>query len=758
METDYPFKQHDIVPPEDLTLEKARALAEFLQSGTNPFARLAECRAAIEDGAVLFEVVVLDVDVEVSQHPVHDIRQRERLAVGFSAGDMAYPEVLALREDFPTVPHLNLRPPGFPPSLCLYDQPFDEVRLDWRVPAFVERVRYWLAQTASGQLHAGDQPLEPLLFDPLEDLVLPEGIAVGASADIPEWFSIRSVPRGSGLFTAIAERLDTANPQLEVSCIALVVSCPPQMHGVIRHLPRTLEELHDFVASSDLDLLDHLRGAMGSWMQGDREVFERVLDARLVLIVLLPKTRAAGNVEFEAVETRAFAVAATVREVGVDIGLWDLVQGEPGLLLPLDKTKRGGDTAVVPLNPRAAFTPSLAASVNGLKRPSNALIAAIGVGALGSQVVCNLVRAGFGKWTLIDDDVLLPHNLGRHSLYGSAIGFPKATALAEALTGTVVGERVAEGIVANVIHPGESAERVQSAFSEADTILDMSASVPVARHLSHDLTAKGRRMSLFLNPSGTALTLLAEDPERRVPLDVLEMQSYRAIVTNPELSGLLDTDGRLRTGQSCRDLSARIPQDLVALHAAIGSRAVRVALSSDFAQITTWRVGEQGYEVSSISVDPAHPTKEIVGDWIVYTDSVLRAKLSNLRQERLPRETGGVLIGAYDMQRKIIYIVDTVASPPDSEEWPTAYIRGTSGLNQRVQEMSTATAGMLRYVGEWHSHPDGCGLTPSRDDRKVLAWLGEISEKDGTPGVVAIVGDEGKLTFHLGVTVPVSHE
>ena len=28
METDYPFKQHDIVPPEDLTLEKARALAQ----------------------------------------------------------------------------------------------------------------------------------------------------------------------------------------------------------------------------------------------------------------------------------------------------------------------------------------------------------------------------------------------------------------------------------------------------------------------------------------------------------------------------------------------------------------------------------------------------------------------------------------------------------------------------------------------------------------------------------------------------------
>ena len=754
----YPFKQHTPVRPEDLTLDNARALADFTQSGINPFARLVECRAKVEDGATLLEAIVLDVDVEVSQHPVHDVRQQERLAVLFFANQMTYPEVLALRGDFPSVPHLNLRPPEFPPSLCIYDMPFDEVRLDWRVPAFVERVRYWLAQTASGQLHAGDQPLEPLLFDPPEDFVLPEGIAVGASTGVPEWFSIRSVPRGFGLFTAIAERMDTANPQLEVNCIALMVSCPPQMHGVIRYLPRTLDELHDFVASSNLNLLDHLRGALAGWMQGYREEFKRVLDARLFLIVLLPKTRAAGKAEVEAVETRAFAVAASVREIGVDIGLWDLVQGEPGLLLPHDKTKRGGGTSVIPLNPRAPFTRSLAASVNGLKSPNDASIAAIGVGALGSQVVCNLVRAGFGHWTLIDDDVLLPHNLGRHSLYGSSIGFPKATALAEALKGTVVGERVAEGIVANVIHPGESSEQVQSAFSEADAILDMSASVPVARHLAHDLNVKGRRISLFLNPSGTALTLLAEDKEQKVPLDVLEMQSYRAIVTNPQLSGILDADGKFRTGQSCRDISTRIPQDLVALHAAIGSRAIRDALSSVSAQITIWRVEEHGYTVDSVSVDPVQPSKEIVGAWTVYTDSALREKLSNLRQERLSRETGGVLIGTYDMHRKIIYIVDTVASPPDSEEWPTAYIRGTSGLSQRVQEISTATAGMLRYLGEWHSHPDGNSLIPSRDDRKVLAWLGEISEMDGTPGVVAIVGEERKLSFHLGGTVPTSHQ
>ena len=116
------------------------------------------------------------------------------------------------------------------------------------------------------------------------------------------------------------------------------------------------------------------------------------------------------------------------------------------------------------------------------------------------------------------------------------------------------------------------------------------------------------------------------------------------------------------------------------------------------------------------------------------------------------------MIGAYDMHRKITYVVDTVPSPPDSEEWPTAYIRGTGGLSRQVQEMSAATARMLHYVGEWHSHPDGSRLTPSCDDRKVLAWLGEISESDGTPLVMAIVGDEGRVSFHLGDTTTASHE
>ena len=58
-------------------------------------------------------------------------------------------------------------------------------------------------------------------------------------------------------------------------------------------------------------------------------------------------------------------------------------------------------------------------------------------------------------------------------------------------------------------------------------------------------------------------------------------------------------------------------------------------------------------------------------------------KVYAARIKKLPNETGGILVGTYDMQRKIVYVVDCLLAPPDSEEWPTGFIRGFQGLNSQ---------------------------------------------------------------------------
>jgi tRNA A37 threonylcarbamoyladenosine dehydratase len=45
-------------------------------------------------------------------------------------------------------------------------------------------------------------------------------------------------------------------------------------------------------------------------------------------------------------------------------------------------------------------------------------------------VVNNLARSGYGDWTIVDHDHMLPHNLVRHQLDSQALGLSKARALA----------------------------------------------------------------------------------------------------------------------------------------------------------------------------------------------------------------------------------------------------------------------------------------------------------------------------------------
>ena len=124
----------DLVESAELHIPKASDLVQTLLSSRLAFVSLVECRR--EDSPSSTEVVVLDVVVERGQRTVYDIHHIERVAVRFFAHDRWAPEVLALREDFPFVPHLNLRPQGqeLPRSLCLYDEPYEDIKLRWMPP------------------------------------------------------------------------------------------------------------------------------------------------------------------------------------------------------------------------------------------------------------------------------------------------------------------------------------------------------------------------------------------------------------------------------------------------------------------------------------------------------------------------------------------------------------------------------------------------------------------------------------------------
>lgn len=183
--------------------------------------------------------------------------------------------------------------------------------------------------------------------------------------------------------------------------------------------------------------------------------------------------------------------------------------------------------------------------------------------------------------------------------------------------------------------------------------------------------------------------------------------------------------------------------------AAVGSRALRVALDSEDAAVAVWQAGEDG-SVRALRVSPSPAVVERKGDWTIRTDERLLEKARAIRSEKLPNETGGVLIGAFDTHHRVVYVVDVLPAPPDSREQPTGFIRGFHGLTESVERIEKVTAGQLTYVGEWHSHPLGHGVTPSADyDRKLFEWLRAKMAADGLPPLMLIVGDRGRHGWYL---------
>ena len=728
-----------LVSPSQLKIPKARELALALEAGRLEYAKLIESKVS-ENG----EVVVFDVEVEIPQLRVHPIQPRERLSVTFEPTDKRIPKTEALRCDFPQVPHLNLHLQEFPRSLCIYAERYESVKRRWTAARFVQNIRDWLALTAKGKLHQTDQPLEPVLLDFSGSITIPSDL--GAHDETPDllWVTKPMIPTTDDKPFLIAQR--QAPSQNDPDFLVSVHRSPPHVHGVINRYPATLGNLASMVHASGLDLLEDLRQRLKLWHQE----IPNLRDLQVLILILFPRTRTKDGPE-ERVDPWTFWSMDSLHILGSKLGVWEKQGEKLGLLIPTDSTRKGGDISLGVLNTSYELTADLASRLNGCLNNKKIDFAAIGQGALGSQVVLNLARSCFGgTWTLIDNDILMPHNLARHVLFKEFIGSPKADGVAMLANEIVSDFKSFSPLRVDILSPGSQEQSLRDALQKSAVILDMSASVSVARRLSIDIKEGGRRISLFLSPTGEDLILLAEDRDRETTLDAIEMQYYRSVLTDQRLEDhLKPKEGQQRYGQSCRDLTFTLPQNLVSMHAAIGAAALQNLIDLPQASITIWR-SDTYRNLQCINVSPKPVIRIEKEDWTIVTDEGLLERLFFFRKERLPNETGGVLLGAFDVERRLIYITHSLLSPPDSLELSTGYIRGCRGLNEALIEVGKNTNEMMEYIGEWHSHPPSSGTAPSNYDFQLFKWLAETMSRDGLPAVMIIVGDTGNYSIFVG--------
>ena len=712
---------------------RAREFARLLQAGDIPFARFVSLsRSEARD------VVTFDVSVELPQDRVHDIRPWERVSAEFSRNDGSPPEVFALRRDFPYVPHLNLRDTKIPRSLCLFDAPWPEIRLFMTPARFVSVIRNWLSNTARNELHADDQPLEPLLLASGGVMIVPPGLWDTSTDDCIDVVGIASQGVPFAVYQAFQSNKERFDNQENVRrCQAVNLRGEPTTHGVIERTPRTLGDLSDLLSVAGIDVVAELVPRLLAWRE-EQDLLQR----ELILTAILPRRRTDSSTT-ESWSYYAFLLHGNIKSLGVSLGVLAVRDQYVVPLIPRGQPNLGS-VELTCLNVVRELSPIQAALMSG-RDPDPRDFVAVGQGALGSQVVTNLARGGFGSWLLMDKDVLLPHNLARHALFGHFTGIPKAVGMGAAIANTVIDANV-RALVCDVLNLRSSAASFQQELERAKVIFDFSASLAVERHLATDIASEARRVSVFLSPDGKCLVMLAEDSQRRVKLHELEAPFFRLLLQQvPALDFYENRAGTVRYGHGCSDTSMRIPPERVALHAALAAGAIR-GLTDD-ASVTVWQLTDELSVLCHRKTGTVCKWYESAG-WSVGIDASLIETLQCLRERNLPSETGGVLVGTLDAQRNRVLVVDVIQGPSDSWQAPNGFIRGSSSLTERLQAIEQRTAQGVQYVGEWHSHPSGASLAMSCDDRKLLQFLSERVEADGLPGIVLIVGEGGER-FHI---------
>ena len=129
--------------------------------------------------------------------------------------------------------------------------------------------------------------------------------------------------------------------------------------------------------------------------------------------------------------------------------------------------------ALVPLDDSVDTVERTPAALRELK---DKRVGVVGLGSLGSKIAVSLTRMGMRRFFLIDEDVLLPENIQRHSLNWKSVGAHKTDAVAQELN-LIAADMEVEGSNVNVTGQ-ESSVRLNQALDKlgaCDLVIDATA-------------------------------------------------------------------------------------------------------------------------------------------------------------------------------------------------------------------------------------------------------------------------------------------
>ncbi|WP_019995387.1 ThiF family adenylyltransferase [Aureimonas ureilytica] len=726
------------VESKEVLIPLAKAFVAFIEAECSDFARLRACHRTTPPGV---ETVTFDLRIELPQRPVYAVHPTETVSVCFLADNRMAPFVAVGRQDFPDTPHQLLTREGLPSALCIDDRPWEDVRGDYSGSELMIRIVNWFEKACEGRLHGADQPFDPFFAYDNGYSVILRADAEAALAEGKDLTIGLAGVDSQCLVVASRGEAQEAHGAFVLSFVDVVIE--PQRMTRMRRAPATLRQLADMLAKRGFDLIERLRRDARAWAGSLGE--DRGRTWQVCVFVSMPQVHPLTG-EIGASLPMVFLVPASLGDIGVALGVLTTNDTDDGkdashlpLLVPIVSID-GSDAIPVFMVPvHRELDAERATQLAGRRDFDRRHLVMVGAGSLGSAVAEHLTREGQYRWTVIDDDTLLPHNMARHMLTLASCGRAKAPQLVGRLR-SLRPDVGADAIVANVLHLGAE-DPAAEAIDCADLVLDASASIAVSRWLS-DREGDARRLCAFFTPDGLSCVLMAEAADRTQRLRDVEATYLREVLVNPALAHHHRPGQQMRHTGACRALTNTIPSSSVAVLAGLLAGALPGAASAPAASLRIWSRQPNG-DITSVGMEASCVCLETQGWRITVPESLVR-ELASKRAEALPNETGGPLVGLADHVARHIAIVHALPSPPDSIGTPAGFERGTRGLRRSIEDARARSGGQVRYLGEWHSHPSGHCASPSSVDVRQIQQLSLALSIDGLPAISLIVG-EGEM-------------
>ncbi|WP_319408757.1 Mov34/MPN/PAD-1 family protein [uncultured Desulfosarcina sp.] len=711
----------------------------------NPSCEIIELRADDRHQRQLIIVEIGDGSFE-ADNPA-GIHRVERLALSFCATDKFCWDVRALRKDFPITLHQNHVLEGEPRSLCLYIEPWESVERSWTPQLFIKRIFWWLRATADGTIHGDDQPIEHLFFSSPFNILLPEKhFESEDSANKKLSFEPVSY-EGIRTKTLIGKYCNNSKNFVPLY-VSVSLLLNPVENSPIEEYPHTLGQLQDSLEKRGSDILGSLKSAIQDLASENGIESKKSNDEFVLLLLGIPRS-INGNIE--KIDTQGFIVDSEVASLGEKLSVLCRAPGQKKWYrdpLRQDRSDKWKSLLLFPVNVKCYPTSKEIRRYSGLNPDDDGPKGIIaGVGALGGLLAIIWERECWGKWSYVDDDIIQAHNIVRHISTHHGLGHPKSVVVNSTVSNIhqTNKERTSHHFVTDIL--SDDAKLVD-AINDSDLLIDATTTLHVPRAISRK-DHYPRTASIFITPSGMASVMLLEDANRTVRCNSLEAQYYRAILNSEwgakHLSGHF---GRQWVGAGCREITLSMSDELVHLHSAILARQLRKNISQPEPKICIWDYQEDTGGAIPYDI-PVFQTKSIqINGWEIIWDDGFIESAKKYRADALPNETGGILFGIIDQKDKTITLVKACFAPENSESTPSSFGRGAYSSTDILDECHERTAGIVTYVGEWHSHPPNFGALPSQDDIGQLYFLTSSLQIEGMPALMMIVA-KSSVGFYL---------